>query len=143
LTRVTAQAGDEVPVGQTIALILAAGEHAAATTVQHPHSRIESGAGSSPLPEGEGIRGERLQATQQAQSNPPVSPVVKGGSRGISPRASSPRQKPGASHASRQSISNRCEAADPKAVFSPPMCCAPQVGWCSRRQSFQSQQRRS
>jgi pyruvate dehydrogenase E2 component (dihydrolipoamide acetyltransferase) len=81
LTRVTAQAGDEVPVGQTIALILAAGEHAAATTVQHPHSRIESGARSSPLPEGEGIRGERLQATQQAQSNPPVSPVVKGGSK--------------------------------------------------------------
>src|SRR5574341_1997375 len=59
LTRVVAQAGDEVPVGQTIALILAPGEQAPATAVQHPHPRTEAGAGPSPLPEGEGIkRGE-------------------------------------------------------------------------------------
>jgi pyruvate dehydrogenase E2 component (dihydrolipoamide acetyltransferase) len=82
LTRVSAQAGDEVPVGQTIALILAPGEHAPATMAQYPHPRIESGAGSIPLPKGEGTRGERPQATQQAQSNPPVSPFVKGGSKG-------------------------------------------------------------
>src|SRR5574341_583369 len=71
LTRVTAQAGDEVPVGQTIALILGAGEQASATAVQIPHPRIESGAGSSPLPEGEGIisgegRGEGPPQTSMA-----------------------------------------------------------------------------
>src|SRR5262245_41655864 len=45
LARVTAKAGDEVPVGQTIALILATGETEAA--VQSPHAK--------PLPKGEGV----------------------------------------------------------------------------------------
>jgi len=56
LARVAAKAGDEVPVGQTIALILAPGEAlptkqeerpAAPQQLQHPHP--------SPLPRGEGI----------------------------------------------------------------------------------------
>ncbi|MBI2232165.1 MAG: 2-oxo acid dehydrogenase subunit E2 [Deltaproteobacteria bacterium] len=51
LTNVTASAGDEVPVGQRIALILAPGEHAPPATVKHPHP--------SPLPKGEGIRVDR------------------------------------------------------------------------------------
>ncbi|MBI2363637.1 MAG: 2-oxo acid dehydrogenase subunit E2 [Deltaproteobacteria bacterium] len=51
LTNVTASAGDEVPVGQRIALILAPGEHAPPATVKHPHP--------SPLPKGEGIRMDR------------------------------------------------------------------------------------
>jgi pyruvate dehydrogenase E2 component (dihydrolipoamide acetyltransferase) len=54
LTQVVAKPGDEVPVGQTIALLLAPGEAASATALRHPHPRIESGAGSNPLPEGEG-----------------------------------------------------------------------------------------
>ena len=45
LSQVSAKAGDEVPVGQRIALILAPGESAG--TVESPHPRIESGAGSS------------------------------------------------------------------------------------------------
>jgi pyruvate dehydrogenase E2 component (dihydrolipoamide acetyltransferase) len=48
LARVTAQAGDEVPVGHTIALILAPGEKAPSIPFQDPHPR--------PLPEGEGIK---------------------------------------------------------------------------------------
>ena len=59
LANVIASAGDEVPVGNRIAVILAPGETATPAAL-HPHPRIESGAGSiphpSPLPEGEGIR---------------------------------------------------------------------------------------
>ena len=55
MARVTAKAGDEIPVGQTIALILASGEAlSSAMVAERPHPRIESGAGSSPLPEGRG-----------------------------------------------------------------------------------------
>jgi pyruvate dehydrogenase E2 component (dihydrolipoamide acetyltransferase) len=58
LTQVVAKPGDEIPVGKTIALLLAPGETASATANQHPHPRIASGAGSdphpNPLPEGEG-----------------------------------------------------------------------------------------
>ena len=50
LTQVTAQPGDEVPVGNRIALILAPGESATAATPQSPHPRSQSGAGSGPLP---------------------------------------------------------------------------------------------
>lgn len=64
LTRVTAQAGDDIPVGQTIALILAPGETAAATTVQHPHPR--------PRPEGEGTNrvGSRTQPAGESHPLP-------------------------------------------------------------------------
>jgi pyruvate dehydrogenase E2 component (dihydrolipoamide acetyltransferase) len=46
LTNVTASAGDEIPVGNKIAVILAPGEAAPPATVQNPHP--------APLPEGEG-----------------------------------------------------------------------------------------
>ena len=58
LTQISAKAGDEVPVGQTIALILAPGEKATAATLQRPHP--------SPLPEGEGI--DRGDATGEARA---------------------------------------------------------------------------
>ena len=64
LTNVTASPGDEVPVGNKIAVILAPGEVATPATVQDPHPRIASGAGSrphpNPLPEGEGKSEARL-----------------------------------------------------------------------------------
>lgn len=63
LSSVTAKPGDQVPVGQTIALILAPGETASAATAR-PHP--------NPLPKGEGTAGP----------NPPDSPFVKGGSKG-------------------------------------------------------------
>jgi pyruvate dehydrogenase E2 component (dihydrolipoamide acetyltransferase) len=46
LAQVVAKPGDEVPVGKTIALLLAPGETVSATAIQHPHP--------NPLPEGEG-----------------------------------------------------------------------------------------
>ena len=51
LTNVTASVGDEVPVGNRIAVILAPGEMATPAAVQDPHPR--------PLPEGEGINQSR------------------------------------------------------------------------------------
>jgi pyruvate dehydrogenase E2 component (dihydrolipoamide acetyltransferase) len=54
LTNVTASVGDEVPVGNRIAVILAPGEVATPAAVQNPHPRIESGASSSPPREGGG-----------------------------------------------------------------------------------------
>src|SRR3989442_2419148 len=68
LTNVTASVGDEVPVGNRIAVILAPGETAPAA-VQDPHPRIESGAGSSPEPPT-----HNLQSKPGAESNPPISP---------------------------------------------------------------------
>jgi pyruvate dehydrogenase E2 component (dihydrolipoamide acetyltransferase) len=57
LTQVIAKPGDEVPVGQTIALLLAPGEAASAAALQEPRPRIASGAGPdphpNPLPKGE------------------------------------------------------------------------------------------
>ena len=72
LTQVVAKPGDEVPVGQTIALLLAPGEVAGATALQHPHSRIASGAGSSPLPKGEGIESRALGQVKNAGNRPPL-----------------------------------------------------------------------
>jgi pyruvate dehydrogenase E2 component (dihydrolipoamide acetyltransferase) len=101
LSNVTASAGDEIPVGNKIAVILAPAEVASGAGVQHPHP--------FPLPEGEGtregtavsevgrIRTERLpgeegttavrpetstHSSPVTQPNPPVSPFVKGGSKG-------------------------------------------------------------
>ena len=51
LTHISAKAGDEVPVGRTIAVILAPGEAVTSVTVQRPHPL--------PLPEGEGKNRER------------------------------------------------------------------------------------
>src|ERR1043166_2888369 len=53
LANVAAAAGDEIPVGNRIAVILAPGEVASPDHLKDPHPRIESGAGSNPLPEGE------------------------------------------------------------------------------------------
>ena len=50
LTNVTASVGDEVPVGNKIAVILAPGEVASPAEVQDPHPRIVSGAGFGPEP---------------------------------------------------------------------------------------------
>ena len=89
LTDVTAAAGDEIPVGNKIAVILAPGE-------------VEAAQGSRPLPEGEGSKGRPLEgegktddrpgaSTQTSQvkpatqPNPPVSPFDKGGSKGDFP----------------------------------------------------------
>ena len=67
LTNVTASVGDEVPVGNKIAVILAPGEMATAAEVQDPRPRVESGAGSgphpNPLPEGERKREARPEST--------------------------------------------------------------------------------
>jgi pyruvate dehydrogenase E2 component (dihydrolipoyllysine-residue acetyltransferase) len=73
LTSVTASPGDEVPVGNRIAVILAPGEVASATALQHPHPRIASGAGSDPLPQGE-RSGDGYPAT--STSMPPVEPAM-------------------------------------------------------------------
>ena len=67
LLQVTAQAGDEVPVGQTIALILAPGEAL-------PASKEE--------PSKTAPQRERPQVTQEAPSSPAASPFVKGRSKG-------------------------------------------------------------
>ena len=87
LSNVTAVAGDEIPVGNRIAVILAPGE--AATPAQsresRPHPRIASGTGSGPEPSTHNSPG--------AEPNPPISPFIKGGLKGdllaseTSPRA--------------------------------------------------------
>jgi len=60
LANVTASAGDEVPVGNKIAVILAPGEAAAPARVSVPDSQVK------PV----------------TQPNPPISPFAKGGSKG-------------------------------------------------------------
>ena len=67
LARVTAKAGDEVPVGQTIALILAPGEKPSALA-EDPHPY--------PLPEGEGIRGERPATSKPTPHAEPAGALV-------------------------------------------------------------------
>ena len=79
LANVAVAAGDEIPVGNRIAVILAPGEVATQAAVQDPHP--------NPLPEGERTREGRAEISLQtaqakAQPNPPVSPFGKGGSKG-------------------------------------------------------------
>jgi pyruvate dehydrogenase E2 component (dihydrolipoamide acetyltransferase) len=83
LSNVTAAPGDEVPVGNRIALILAPGESASAAKLQDPHPRIESGAGASPLPKDEGKNEVRGNA---AAGNPPPLPEGEGGGEGRTPQ---------------------------------------------------------
>jgi pyruvate dehydrogenase E2 component (dihydrolipoamide acetyltransferase) len=65
LTKVTASAGDEIPVGNKIAVILAPEEVAAPAAVQE----------TSPLPKGEGTKAERAVPERQAISaERPLSP---------------------------------------------------------------------
>jgi pyruvate dehydrogenase E2 component (dihydrolipoamide acetyltransferase) len=77
LTNVTASIGDEVPVGNRIAVILAPGEVTSAAAVQDPHPRIASGAGSRPEPSTDNSENK-----PGAEPNPPISPFIKGGSKG-------------------------------------------------------------
>jgi pyruvate dehydrogenase E2 component (dihydrolipoamide acetyltransferase) len=80
LTNVTARPGDEIPVGNRIALILAPGESVSEAAVHSPHPRIESRAGSSPLPQGEGTtRANRLIRGTGAA---PIPPLPEGEGRG-------------------------------------------------------------
>lgn len=82
LTQVVAKPGDEVPVGKTIALLLAPGETASATALQHPQPRITSGAGSdphpNPIPEGEDITGSRAVGQVKTAGNRPPLPQGEG-----------------------------------------------------------------
>ena len=73
LTNVTAVPGDEVPVGNKIAVILAPGEMATPATPQAPHPRIESGAGSGSEPST-----HNSQSKPGAEPNPPFPPLSKG-----------------------------------------------------------------
>jgi pyruvate dehydrogenase E2 component (dihydrolipoamide acetyltransferase) len=77
LTNVTASVGDEVPVGNRIAVILAPGEVASPAALQDPHRRIASGPGFGPEPST-----DDSESKPGAESNPPISPFVKGGSKG-------------------------------------------------------------
>jgi pyruvate dehydrogenase E2 component (dihydrolipoamide acetyltransferase) len=77
LANVIASPGDEVPVGNKIAVILAPGEVASPAEVQDPHPRIESGPGFGPEPST-----DNSESKPGAESNPPISPFVKGGSKG-------------------------------------------------------------
>jgi pyruvate dehydrogenase E2 component (dihydrolipoamide acetyltransferase) len=77
LSNVTASAGDEVPVGNRIAVILAPGEMAVPAESQVPRPRIESEAGSGSEPST-----HNLQSKPVAQPNPPISPFDKGRSKG-------------------------------------------------------------
>ena len=82
LSKVSAKAGDEIPVGQRIALILAPGESASA--MESPHPRIESGAGSNPLPKGEGTKPESRAAREaRTMRRPPLPPGEGRGEGGI------------------------------------------------------------
>jgi pyruvate dehydrogenase E2 component (dihydrolipoamide acetyltransferase) len=91
LTNVTASAGDEIPVGNKIAVILAPGEVASPAMLQepYPHPRIESGAGShssfdklrtGSLAEGEGISTGR--ALLEGEATGEIHPLPAGEERG-------------------------------------------------------------
>ncbi len=90
LSRVTAKTGDEVPVGQTIALILAPGEAlSSAMVAERPHPNpLPEGEGINrdhPLPRGEG-RGEG-RATTTSTTMPAISTALSGGRILASPKA--------------------------------------------------------
>ena len=77
LSNVTASAGDEIPVGNKIAVILGPGEVTtpAQPRESRPHPRIESGVDSGPA-------AHNSQSKPGAKPNPPISPFVKGESKG-------------------------------------------------------------
>lgn len=88
LTNVTASAGDEIPVGNKIAVILAPGEVASPAAVQDPHPRSFDKLRTGSLPEGEGISKGRPATSTPAPAEPaaqtrrvgeriPASPAAK------------------------------------------------------------------
>jgi len=83
LAQVIAKAGDEIPVGQRIALILAPGE-AASVALQSPHP--------SPLPEGEGTKPESRAALETGTVRSP--PLPQGEGRGEGQAAPSTSAQP-------------------------------------------------
>jgi pyruvate dehydrogenase E2 component (dihydrolipoamide acetyltransferase) len=104
LTNVTASVGDEVPVGNRIAVILAPGEVATPAAVQDPHPRpLPKGEGISqsrplsqrketgeglPLPQGEGAReGRHATSTPTLPAEPAASTAPDGGRLLASPAA--------------------------------------------------------
>jgi pyruvate dehydrogenase E2 component (dihydrolipoamide acetyltransferase) len=93
LTNVTASAGDEVPVGQRIALILAPGETATPAAVQDPHPH--------PLPKGEGI----------SQSRPLPPPLPQGEGRGEGRPATSTPTPPAKAAAATAPVGGRLLAS--------------------------------
>jgi pyruvate dehydrogenase E2 component (dihydrolipoamide acetyltransferase) len=72
LTNVSASAGDEIPVGNKIAVILAPGEVASVATLHHPRPS------SSPLPEGEGKTEARPVAPAAIRSEEHPLPLGEG-----------------------------------------------------------------
>ena len=75
LTNVTAVAGDEIPVGNRIAVILAPGEVATPGAVQDPHPRR--------LPEGEGMSKRRpLEGEGKSENLSAGSPSPRGRGKG-------------------------------------------------------------
>ncbi len=91
LAQVSARAGDEIPVGQRIAVILASGEVATPAAVQDPHPRpLPGGEGINegrPTPQGEG-RGEGRSTTSTTTTTPPAPPTAPIGGRVLaSPKA--------------------------------------------------------
>ncbi len=94
LTHISAKAGDEVPVGRTIAVILAPGEAVTSVTVQRPHPRSFDKLRTGSLPEGEGIirgegRGEGHGAppSPTPTAKPTVTPTLTSGRVLASPKA--------------------------------------------------------
>jgi pyruvate dehydrogenase E2 component (dihydrolipoamide acetyltransferase) len=77
LTNVTASVGDEVPVGNRIAVILAPSETASPAALLDPHPRIESQSESRPEPST-----QNSESKPRSEPNPPISPFAKGGSKG-------------------------------------------------------------
>jgi pyruvate dehydrogenase E2 component (dihydrolipoamide acetyltransferase) len=77
LAQVMAKAGDEVPVGNRIALILAHGEDTNAAALQNSHPRIESVASSSSLP-----KGEEKKESRRKVAAPSPAPLPQGEGRG-------------------------------------------------------------
>jgi pyruvate dehydrogenase E2 component (dihydrolipoamide acetyltransferase) len=68
LTNVTASAGDEIPVGNKIAVILAPGEVASPVATPGPHPRSFDKLRTGSLPEGEGMREERAAPEKERRS---------------------------------------------------------------------------
>ena len=117
LTQVSAKPGDEVPVGQTIALILAPGE----TLPTHSSARGRSTHTSSPGAERAGarVRAKRQHAYQKVRpATCDRMPMVK-------VDEFSPHRRPSESPKSRESSLDRFEAAARREVYSPRTCSAP------------------